>query len=99
VVLPCFWLAFSSPGMSPAAKGLHLGVSGYDLPPGKASLEVRIADPETAAIEGLMEEERLPVAVSSDAREAKGLYPATGLTFEVVEESADEKPRSPWGDR
>jgi len=99
-VLPCFWLAFSSPGISLAAKGLHLSVPGYDPTPGKVSLAVRITDPETAAaIEGLVEGEKLPVVVFSDARGAKGLYPATGLAFGVAEEDAGGKLPSPWRDR
>lgn len=97
VVLPCFWLAFSSPVMGPVAEGLHVGVPGYDPPLGKGSLAVRTADPETAAIGGLAERERLPVAISSDAQEAKGVYPATSLTFEVAEESSDGKLPSPEG--
>lgn len=72
-VLLCFWLAFSSPGMTPAAQGLHLGVPGYDPPPGNASLTVRIADPEAAAIEGVVEGERLPVAIFSDAGDRRTL--------------------------
>ncbi len=83
--------------MGPVAEGLHVGVPGYDPPLGKGSLAVRTADPETAAIGGLAEGERLPVAISSDAQEAKGVYPATGLTFEVAEESADGKLPSPEG--
>ena len=88
-VLPCFWLAFSSPGMAPETKGLHLSPPGYDLPLSKASLALRVAGPKTA---GLVEGERLPVAILSDAWRAKG------LTFGAAEKSAGEMLLSPWRD-
>jgi len=82
--------------MAPETKGLHLSPPGYDLPLSKASLalrfagpKIRVAGPKTA---GLVEGERLPVAILSDAWRAKG------LTFGAAEKSAGEMLLSPWRD-
>jgi UDP-N-acetylglucosamine:LPS N-acetylglucosamine transferase len=97
-VLFCLWLAFSSSGMALAEKGFRLHVPGYDPPPGEISPGVKATDPKTAAVEGLVEKEKLPVATFSDAQGAEGLYPIAGLTVGVAEKPSDEQLSSPWSD-
>lgn len=93
----CSWLAFSSPGITLAAKGFRLYVPGYDPGPGEVSLGVRVTDPATAAaVQGEIQQERAPVTVFANARAAEGLHPAVGLTFGVAEEPGKEGAYLPW---
>ncbi|MBV9454134.1 MAG: hypothetical protein JOZ19_08475 [Rubrobacter sp.] len=98
-VLVFFWLAFASPGIALAEKVFRLHVPGYDPSPDKVSLGVRVSDPATAAVlESSARLEQTPVTIFATARGAEGLYPATGLTFGVVEEPS-ERLFPPWKER
>lgn len=83
-------VGFLFTGIALAAKGFRLHVPGYDPAPGEVSLGVRVANPVTAAVQGEIQQERVPVTVFANARAAEGLNPAAGLTFGAAEESGQE---------
>ncbi len=98
VVVLFIWLAFASSGAAVATEALNLKVPGDDPPPGEVALAVRVEDPAAAsAIENQARKERVPVTIFADARGARGLRPARGITFGVAGDSGEFS--VPWKDR
>lgn len=95
-----FWVGFAPPGVALASKGFNLNIPGSNASPGLFAIGVRVTDPDTAAaLEGMIEREKLPVTIFADAQGARGLYPAEGVSFGVAEEPESSPFSAPWKDR
>ena len=98
-VLLCFWLAFSSLGVTLAAKSFRLHIPGYNHLPGRVSLGLRVTDPDTAVdLEDLIEREDQPVTIFTNAQGAEGLHTSANLAVGVAEKHGFETPSSLWRD-
>lgn len=94
-----FWSLFASSGVAVAARALSLDVVGVQAQHDRAALAVRVTEPETAAaVEDLARNRRLPLTIFATADGAKGMYPASGLSFGVAEDLSSSVPVS-WSDR
>lgn len=96
-----FWLSVSPFGVALAVKGLHVRMPGYDTDTNQIAVGVRVTDPVTAqALESVIDQERLPVALFVDAQGAEGLYPSSHhVIFGIAQAPRTGKLPAPWVSR
>lgn len=80
-------LSFSQGGIALASRGFDIDMPGSTPPAGKAGVAIEVSSPAVAAaIEHEIVDDGLPVTIFADSGAISGLFPASDVSFGVVNE-------------